>query len=386
MSKLSTSQTFLKAIGAKIPIIQAPMAGISTPELSYVVQKTGGIGSIPFGGVDLTKGIGPLVKLIEDFKSLSSDSNIVNLNFFCHDYKEQARPLDEQKKNWISLLEESSGSVIGDLVNFRNANVSLTEIEDRYLEIFSELLQYLCDYRPKMVSFHFGHPSKNAISILKDNQIMVFVTATSVLEAKYLVDLGVDGLILQGFEAGGHRGNFLTTTLLDECLSTSALFKQVKRHLGQNADKVHLVPSGGIVDGETIASYLSQGASAVQLGTTFLTVPESNSSDFIKNRILQHNGEPTIMTSLVSGKPARALRTKFLKDLVSYYDKTPTIQTQPPYGWAYSAYKQLAQIKKDPQLGFYLAGQNYTLIDPTLNTEQVMKKLSSEINNKNSST
>lgn len=379
MSKYQQGLGFIKKLGLEYPIVQSPMAGISTVKLASVVSQNGGLGSIPLAAIDLRNesGIDSIVKQFTEFKSLAN-TNTVNLNFFCHNHEEQTEPTANQTENWHKLLGRIRPTVDKDLPKLKKSNISVSEIENKHPEIFSKLLQTLAEIKPKVVSFHFGHPSQKAIKFLRESGILVFVSVTSVQEAKALIDLEVDGLVTQGYEAGGHRGNFLVSQKLDENLSTFALFKQVKKLVEKHSWKPYLIPAGGIMDGETIEYYLANGASGVQLGTAFLTTPESNSNDFIRNEVSGSNDIPTIMTSLVSGKPARCLRTPFIENLIDDFSSLK-LDDQPSYGYSYSGYKTVVGLLKEPKFGFYLAGQNYHQIHPDLNTKEVLLKLGEEL-------
>lgn len=379
MSKYQQSSLFIKRLGLEYPIIQSPMAGISTVKLASVISSNGGLGSIPLASVDARQqsGIDSIVKQLNEFKSLAK-TNVVNLNFFCHDHKEQKTPTNDQTANWHKLVGKARPSITQDIPTLQKSNISLAEVESSHPELFSKLLEKLVEFKPKVVSFHFGFPSENAINFLQENGIMVFVSVTSVKEAEKLIDLKVDGLVSQGYEAGGHRGNFLVTERLDENLSTFSLFTQIKRLVDNSTWKPFIIPAGGIMDGKTIENYLANGASGVQLGTIFLSTPESNSNDFIKNVVSGSNDIPTIMTRLVSGKPARCLRTPFIQDLIEDCSNL-NLDDQPSYGYAYYGYKTMAGLLKDVRYGFYLAGQNYHQINPDFNTEQVLSNLVDEL-------
>lgn len=377
LDKFNASKIFLEKVGAKLPIIQAPMAGVSTVKLASVVTNSGGLGSIPMAVVDLRNGSDPIRKQYQEFKSLTN-SSIVNLNFFSHSYDDMVDPSATQLQNWHSLYENAGIKDIKEQVpQLAISNVSVKQVEDKNPDKFEEFVQTIIELQPKIVSFHFGHISQNAIKKLQANGILVFVTATSVKEARHLIELGVDGLVCQGYEAGGHRGNFLQTQALDENLSTFALFKQVKKVVDELKSNIFIIPTGGIVDGQTITNYLSLGASAVQIGTSFIPTSESNANDFIKNQILQSNEIPTIMTELVSGKPARTLKTPFIEGLLSSYSGLSNKQL-PGYGYAYSGFKKFLGQSKNQEYGFYLAGQNYHLINPNLDTKEVIEKLAQE--------
>lgn len=373
---------FCKSLGLKVPIIQAPMAGISTIKLASEATANGALGSLPLATIDFRKGIDPLKKTIEQYKENLLETkvahNVVNLNFFCHEVVENATK--DQMENWWSLYLQSGLKVSDEVrlkIPFSNGNVSFKELELHYPEKLHELINYLAEYKPKMVSFHFGHPEKKTVEKFKEAGILVFVCVTSVEEAKILVDLGANGLICQGFEAGGHRGNFLVSGQFDELLSTHSLFLQVKNYIERGNISTFLIPSGGIMDAVTINYYLSLGASAVQMGSAFLATPESNSAPYFQKELARDEQETTVATSLVSGKLARTVKTQFIENLI--VKNAFKSYELPPYGSSYNAYKTLKPQISSSDIGFYLAGQNYHSIDPKLTTSEIIQKLSKDL-------
>lgn len=370
------SRKFLQLTGARIPIIQAPMAGISTISMAAKVTAAGGLGSLPLAAVDLSKGAEGLEKQLGEFTS-SSGGLRVNLNFFSHDPACQSEPSSAETENWFKLLGETTHSddIRIKVPSLVKLNISFRHYEDKNDAAFQSVMAALTKFHPAVVSFHFGHPSQNTIRVLQESGILVFVCVTSVAEAQEVIDLKVDGLVLQGYEAGGHRGNFLTLQLLDENLSTFALFTQVLCLVDSSTHKPLIIPAGGIFDGKTAENYLRLGAAAVQVGTAFIPTPESSSNDFIARAIENKSNIPTIMTGLVSGKPARTLQTPFIEQLVQRGRGLDL----PSYGYSYSGFKKLVAALKDENYGFYLAGQNYHLVKTGLTTQQVVERFEQEL-------
>lgn len=351
---------FLERLGLSLPIVQAPMAGISTVTLAAEVAKTGALGSLPMALVDLTKNYEPVFTQLETFRELAGARAKVNLNFFCHDYREQTPPTCTQKENWYTLYSAATSLPVSELreivPELEKSNISFAEFEDLHPTEFAHFVDRLVQSTPTVVSFHFGIPSENAIKKLQKGGIFVMATATSVAEAELLFNVGVDGLVLQGHEAGGHRGNFLSLAVLDENLPTSLLFDQVQKKFAVLEHKPLLIPAGGITTAAGAASFLLRGAAAVQLGTIFVPVSESSAPEFIAKSAREHKNIPTVMTGLVSGKVARALRTPFIEKLAQ--EQARLQLDLPSYGYAYFGYKKIAQ-KLRPEYGFFLAGLNY---------------------------
>ncbi|EMG47560.1 hypothetical protein SBY92_004732 [Candida maltosa Xu316] len=371
---MSSKLKLLQRLGIEYPIFLSPMAGVSSIGLAAAITNSGGLGSIPLAPIDFrqTNGIEKLDKLVSEYGELINKSrNVVNLNFFCHEIDED--PTSVQINNWRDLYKKAIHVTddILDKAKFTNGNISIKQVERDAPGEFNSLLEYLESLKPKIVSFHFGVPSEVAIHRLQNAGVLVFVSSTSLKETVYLTERGVDGIVLQGYEAGGHRGNFLADTESDEKLSTESLFNQSKEYLDslKTENIPYLVPAGGIVSGETINHYISQGAASVQLGTAFLATPESLNSKFFNNPSIN---KPTIMTDLVSGKIARAVKTDFINGLIENdnYQRNEL----PPYGYVYNAYKSVKPLV-DQDIGFHLAGTNYQHIEKNKSAKEVMNIL-----------
>lgn len=382
LSTKTTMKLFVQRLGLTVPIIQAPMAGVSTVKLAAEVAKSGGLGSLPLALINLSESTEPVFRQIDQFRELAGPLAKVNLNFFSHDHRLQVEPSAEETTNWYLLFAKITGKTKEELRDaapeMTRINRSITEFEQGDPEEFMRFLTRLVEVSPGAVSFHFGVPSQEAITKLQQGGIFVMATATSVAEAKHLMMLGVDALVCQGYEAGGHRGNYLTSQLLDENLSTSALFGQIQRSPEYEKHKPYLIPAGGIMDGYTAAQYIEKGAAAVQMGTVFVPVVESAAPAYIGTLAEAGACVPTIMTRLVSGKPARTVRTPFVDALVRAYDAQPL--NLPSYGYSYHAFKT-AIAPLGEEYGFYLAGQNYHQTKPGT-TADTMARLISELSEK----
>lgn len=361
---------FMAKLGLTVPVVQAPMAGVSTVKLAAEVARCGGLGSLPMSPVDLTSTPEKVFEQIAEFRKLAGQNAIVNCNFFCFDPSEQHPTTAAEREAWCKLYLASAGlrvdKVQKSLGNeVARAVVSFSEFERQYPRQFSAFLYELIKTQVGVVSFHFGVPSSDAIRMLQKGGVLVVATATSVREASFLADLNVDAIVLQGYEAGGHRGNFMVEEALDENLSTSALFGQVNA----GVKNVPLIPAGGIMDGQSMIQYLQTGAAAVQLGTVFIPVEESSAPDFIAKSVEANNKTSTIMTSLVTGRAARMLQTPFVQGLVQQQKENN--YTLPTFGYSTSAVRKVAA--GDRKYGYFLAGQNYHQIKTGLAVKQVME-------------
>lgn len=403
MAAASTQKKIATMLAAKLgvekPVIQAPMAGVSTVDLASQVANCGAIGSIPMSSIDLKNNWSKFVQTVKEYKTkLSPETRYgsrlpLNLNFFCHEIYQP--PSQEQISNWCCLYQAVFPSVATDwnsVSNFSNGNVSFKTWElQENLGVLDTLFAFWRQNEnliPAMVSFHFGYPTLDTIKKFQELDILVFVTATSVEEVKVLLSLNIDGLVLQGDEAGGHRGDFLPSK--EGNMTTSLLFASVQEYLGsQNLkNKIFLVPTGGIMDSDDVSSYIKLGASAVQMGSAFLATDGSVASPYFRKLIGESktNREvlpDTIMTSLVSGKSARTIVTPFISTLVAKYDELdPEKQNLPDYGFRYKAYKDLNQKlrgKIEVDLGFHLAGQNYRKMEISSNVAEILSKITKNI-------
>jgi len=162
---------------------------------------------------------------------------------------------------------------------------------------------------PEVVSFHFGLPEKSLLDRVKSSKCCVISTATTVEEACWLEEHGCDAVIAQGYEAGGHRGMFLTDDLATQ-VGTLALVPQIV-----DAVSVPVIAAGGITDGRTIAAAFALGASAVQIGTAYLFTPESLISPLHRHALLSADGNQTAITNVFSGRPARSIRNRLITEV-----------------------------------------------------------------------
>lgn len=347
-----SSSLFCKAFGVAHPIVQAPMAGVSTISLAAAVTLAGAMGSIPVSHLNLHDGLDKLSNHVQEFRK-QTQKKALNLNFFCHEIVPS--PTSEQIANWHRLYRAVMGSSI-DLssASFENKNVSFLEYEGSIVDELVSLWHKEPDLSPSVVSFHFGVPSNNTIRKIQALGIRVFATATSVEEFELLQNV-VDGVVCQGYQAGGHRGKFLPGP--DKKLSTWDLFEAVKAKVSRD---VFVIPTGGIMNAQDVRRYLTSGASAVQAGSVFLTSEECKTNQIVAENISK--ATPTMMIELVSGKPARAVQTPFL---IALKEKSSDLQISaeklPPYGPCYTAFKSTIP---QTRASFPLAGLEYSRAPP----------------------
>ncbi|MCL2724694.1 MAG: nitronate monooxygenase [Polyangiaceae bacterium] len=305
-----------------VPIIQAPMAGVSTPALAAAVSNAGGLGSIGIGASTVTNAR----QMIEETRALTVRP--FNVNVFCH---EPARRDPARERAWLDHLTPFFNEL------GTPAPTSLSEIYTSFL-VDDEAFEMLLAERPPIVSFHFGIPSPDRLAAFRKAGIKTMATATNPREAERIEKAGIDVIIAQGIEAGGHRGTF-NPSEVDEEWSTSVLVRSLARQT-----KLPIVATGGIMDGRGIKAALELGASGAQLGTAFISCPESAANASYRRALKSARAATTRLTSVVSGRPARSMVNRFI-----VYAETAGSPAPAAYPLAYDAAKQLnaAAMKHD---------------------------------------
>ena len=302
------------------------MANISTAELAAAVSNAGGLGSIGVGAAT-AEAVREMIRELRAATTLP-----FNVNVFCHrpavgDADREAAWLDRLKPVFAHYGAVPPGQ--------------LHEIYQSFVEA-DAMLAVLVEERPKVVSFHFGLPSQERMEALRAAGILLFATATNLDEGRAVAAAGVDAVVAQGYEAGGHRGVF-DPALPDERLGTFPLTRLLVKNLN-----IPVIAAGGIMDGAGIAACLALGASAAQLGTAFVACPESSADAGFRAALLGPASGRTVMTSVISGRPARCLVNHFT-ELGAWVD-LPSI---PAYPIAYDAAKALhAAAKTAGEFGY----------------------------------
>jgi nitronate monooxygenase len=273
------------------PIVQAPMGGHVSPDMPVAVSEAGGLGSFPSG---LST---PAQVRDEVAKIRAKTSKPINLNFFCHAPAQRDEVLESAWRQRLAPYYAELG-------------VDPPASPARAPGPFgADMCDVVVELRPAVVSFHFGLPEKSLVERVRGAGCMIFSSATTVAEARWLEDHGVDAVIAQGIEAGGHRGMFLTTDLASQ-LGTLALVPQVL-----DAVKVPVIAAGGIADGRGIAAALALGASAVQMGTAYLLCPEARVSALHRAALKSASENVTAITNVLTGRPARVLVNRIVREL-----------------------------------------------------------------------
>jgi len=280
------SRTLSESLGIDYPVIQAPMAGPAGPELATAVSAAGGLGSL--GAAVL-----PAEEMLRQGRAVQERTERpFNVNFFCHAPPDIADLATPSPRDRLRPCYEELG--IGEPAN---PVVPPFVFDDERLAAVLEL-------RPAVVSFHFGLPEQEALEALKEAGCRLLCSATTLGEGIELAERGVDAVIAQGGEAGGHRGSFMVAGD-DGPVGTIALVPQLA-----DAVDVPVVAAGGIADGRGLAAALALGAAGAQIGTAFLRCPEAAVSPLYRAALRSASAEATTITRAFSGRPARALRNR----------------------------------------------------------------------------
>jgi len=304
----------LDLFGIEAPIVQAPMAGAHDAALAIAASKGGALGSLPCAllGVEAAR------DQIAHYRAAASGP--VNLNFFCH------KPAGSYDENaWVEALQPYYAEYD---VGYPASPPPLRKPFDAAMCALVE------EVRPEVVSFHFGLPDEALVQRVRDAGALILGCATTPAEARWLAERGVDAIIAQGWEAGGHAGRFLPADPSSH-MGTFALVPQVA-----DAVSVPVIAAGGVADARGIAAALILGASAVQIGTAYLSSPESRIGDIHRARLATADVETTVSTNVFTGRFARGMETRLTRE------RGPANALVPPFPHGGDA---LAELRKaDP--------------------------------------
>lgn len=319
-------------LGIEIPIVQAPMAGSATPDLASAVSNAGALGSLGCGA-------SPLPDVRDAVASLRNRTNRpFNLNFFVGEApRTDERVLQrtrERLRPWYDALGAGEPPLrvpaLGPLFD-------------------GERLKLVLELKPAVVSFHFGCPDGAAVRTLKAAGIRLLSSATSVREAEALEAAGIDAIIAQGWEAGGHRGSHKPSAPADG-VGTLALTPQVADAVG-----VPVIAAGGIGDGRGIAAAFALGAAGVQMGTAFLSCPEAGTDDARRARLREATETDTMVTDAVSGRAARAMRSRYAEEMERLREPLPAFLHM------YELSDPILRVADEREASFHLYGQSARL-------------------------
>ena len=333
-----------KRLNLEWPILQAPMGNLSTPSLAAAVSNAGGLGGIGMWGFSA----GDAERRIAGFRQQSGGA--LNVNYPLWDDPGDLAGVGEEMRRRLQAFYDESG--LG----------AMPEPVGSGGTVDAEHLAMLKHVKPEVVSFHFALPEPEVLREIKSAGIYTIASATTVAEARILEESGINAVIAQGIEAGGHRGTF---TGVDIAMQPGlfALLPQVV-----DAVTVPVIAAGGIADGRTVAAALVLGASAVQLGTAFLRCEEANVPYDHRAALGKADDASTVVSSVVSGRPARFIRNRLIEELS---------QSEPlPFPAQLSITTPL-RASGDPELGSLFSGQSAALTRD-MPAGELVKTLASE--------
>lgn len=281
-----------RRLGIELPIIQAPMAGSQGSALAIAVSNAGGLGSLPCAA------LGPDAIRSELSAIKASTTKPFNVNFFCHVQPPQEPDREARWKAALAPYYEEFGVDAA----------SIPQGPGR-MPFDSAAASLLDEFRPPVVSFHFGLPSAELMARVKATDAFVISSATTVDEAEWLEAHGADAVIAQGNEAGGHRGIFLSEDLTTQ-VGTLALVPRIVKRV-----RIPVIAAGGIADAAAVSAALQLGASAVQIGTSYLLCPEATTSAVHRASLASAQAGHTALTNLFTGRPARGIVNRLMREL-----------------------------------------------------------------------
>src|ERR1700745_879707 len=290
----------LELFDIQLPIIQAPMASCVFSEMVVAVSEAGGLGSLPCALLGLKKVHGKVGEIPRQ------TGRPIHVNFFCHP---PPRADANRERVWRQRLQ-CYYVEFGLEQNMPVPSANRASFDDKMCDLIIE-------FHPEVVSFHFGLPEEKLVQRVRDTGAKIVSSATSVDEARWLEDRGCDAIVAQGYEAGGHRGIFLSEDVSTQA-GTMAPVPQVV-----DAVKVPVIAAGGIADARGIVAAFALGASAVQIGTAYLHCPEARISPMHRQGFEEGKGNENAITNVFTGRPARAIVNRLVREVGPLSDVAP---------------------------------------------------------------
>jgi len=302
--------TLQQLFGIDLPIIQAPLAGFQNSALTIAVCNAGGLGSLPCALLSADA-------LRCELTTIRTRTNKpFNLNFFSH---VMPAPDESAANAWRFLLRDYYAEF--------GIDPAAQPSGAMRMPFNLAMAKLVAEFKPAVVSFHFGLPSTELLTRVRNTGAKILSSATTVDEAIWLAEHGVDAVIAQGLEAGGHRGMFLTEDI-DSQVGIFALLPQILR-----AVNVPVIAAGGVADARGVRALLDLGAAGVQVGTAYMLCPEATTSAVHRAALQSVAAHHTALTNVFSGKPARGIVNRLMKELGSMHAQAP----QFPFAAAASA-------------------------------------------------
>lgn len=321
-----------RLLGIDMPIIQAPMAGAQGSRLAIAVSNAGALGSLPCAMLSLDA-------LRAELNTLKAQTDRpFNVNFFCH----APPPIDaDAEQAWRRALEPYCREF-----GIESKPAGAGAAREPFSSAAAELL---AEFKPAVVSFHFGLPAAGLLAQVRGMGARILCSATTLDEALWLEAQGVDAVIAQGLEAGGHRGHFLSHDLTLQS-GTFALLPQLVRAL-----RLPVIAAGGIADARGVAAALALGAAGVQVGTAYLLCPEATTSAVHRAALASPAARHTTLTNVFTGRPARGIVNRAIRELGPM---TPQAPAFPLAAFAMAALRARCESQGSSDFSPLWSGQN----------------------------
>jgi nitronate monooxygenase len=340
--------TFHELLGITLPIIQAPMAGVQGGALAIAVSNAGGLGSLPCAMLN------PAAMRVELAAMRKATAKPIHVNFFCHT---PPQPDPAREAAWRAALSPYYAEF--------GIDVGAASAAPARAPFTAEAADVLDEFHPPVVSFHFGLPEPGLLTRVKASGAIVLSSATTIEEALWLEGHGADAIIAQGFEAGGHRGMFLAQDAATQ-IGTFALLPQIVRRVN-----VPVIAAGGIADANGVRAALALGAIAVQIGTAYLLCPEATTRPVHRAALQSDAVRETALTNLFSGRPARGIVNRLMRDLGPMSAVAPAF---PLAAAALAPLRERAEERGDGGFSPLWYGQNATGCKP-ISAAQLTREL-----------
>lgn len=327
-----SAPSLIEKLKLRLPIVQAPMAGgATTPELVSAVSESGALGFVGAGYLTAED----LLVQAQEIRSKTTKPFGINLFVLT---REQSTRLTEPLPAWLTNVYHKRGLPLPK--------------QPRALPIFDDQFEALLAVQPAVASFSFGLLSDEHIRALKARDIAIVGTANHADEAKHWEDIGADAVCVQGAEAGGHRCGF-TEQYINQPMGLMALMTQCRQSV-----RIPLWAAGGLMTGQAVAAVRNMGAEAAQMGTAFLSTRESGINRAYKNALFDVRRAVTVHTKLFSGRPARVLMNRFVRENMMYEQNAASYPQQNAYTQALRA---AAAAQGDIEYMAMYAGKNVGL-------------------------